>query len=316
MLPFLHDLDVEKAIHVKAPTEVVFLCGGPYSDASEPVPLSLRDAFLKINDNPPLRKRILIQAEDISKESLFFNTYDNLLDFETHLAQLVELIILFCESEGSLAELGAFSMIEEISERLFVVVREKHWSADSFVKHGPLRLIERRHSRDYIFVIDDSIIGIIGDNPAQVDKNALKEVLKDPLNVRLSRTREPSTFNRGRAGHIIKLIVGFTQEYGALTFEEIVEVLNKIGVDFSSAHVHCYLLCAIALDWIAKVSRGTKDYYVAKLSNVDAVSFQMKADAKVKDRARRRLLIREHWKSTDQPRDRAINHVVGGGICV
>jgi hypothetical protein len=106
VLPYSQDLDADK-IHVQAASDVIFLCGGPLSDLSEAVPLSLRDAFLKIIDYPLLRDRVLIQAEDITKDFLFFDYYDNILDFEADLAQIVELILLFCESEGSLAELGA-----------------------------------------------------------------------------------------------------------------------------------------------------------------------------------------------------------------
>jgi hypothetical protein len=118
VLPFSQDLDADK-IHVQAPTSVIFLCGGPISSVVEPIPLSLRDAFLKILENPVLKGRDLIQAEDITPQISFFNKYENILDFETDLAQIVELIILFCESEGSLAELGAFAMINEIALRLF-----------------------------------------------------------------------------------------------------------------------------------------------------------------------------------------------------
>lgn len=140
MLPYSEDLDAD-GIHVQAASDVVFLCGGPYSDISEPIPLSLRDAFLKISEYSPLKERVLLLAEDVTKADSFSDSYDNILEFETDLAQIVELIILFCESEGSLAEFGAFAMIDEIAKRLFVVVRQMHWKANSFVRLGPLRLI-------------------------------------------------------------------------------------------------------------------------------------------------------------------------------
>ena len=107
MLPFADDLDAEK-IHVQVPTQVIFLCGGRISSLADKTPLSLRDAFYKINDNPVLRKRDLILAEDITAQLAVFDKYKDILEFETDLAQIVELIILFCESEGSLAEFGAF----------------------------------------------------------------------------------------------------------------------------------------------------------------------------------------------------------------
>lgn len=99
MLPFADDLDADK-IHVQVPTHVIFLCGGPVSSIQETIPLSLRDAFYKILDNPVLRTRELILAEEITARLATFDKYRNILDLETDLAQIVELIILFCESEG------------------------------------------------------------------------------------------------------------------------------------------------------------------------------------------------------------------------
>lgn len=195
VLPYSQDLDADK-IHVQAASDVVFLCGGAHSDLSEAIPLSLRDAFLKILDYPPLKDRVLIQAEDITQDYSFFDYYDNILDFETDLAQIVELIILFCESEGSLAELGAFAMIDEIAQRLFVVVRQKHWNLPSFIKLGPLRRIERKYGREAIYVVEDDDVGMVGDSAARVEKNALGSLLSSPLTIRLQKPRDPTTFDQ------------------------------------------------------------------------------------------------------------------------
>ena len=172
MLPYSQDLDADR-IHVQAASDVVFLCGGPYSDISDPTPLSLRDAFIKIVDYEPFKEKILIQAEEITSGYSFFDHYDNILDFETDLAQIVELIILFSESEGSLAELGAFAMIDEIAQRLFVIVRQVHWQSHSFIRLGPLQRIERKYGREYIYVVDDDDIGMRHDTAEFINKTAL-----------------------------------------------------------------------------------------------------------------------------------------------
>src|SRR4028118_2064861 len=103
--PFVEYLDT-KNIRVQAPTDVIFLCGGPMTDLAVRKPASLRDAFLKIVDNPlDRRKRELVLAEDVNVSYLSRQAYRDLLAFETDFAQICELIILFSESEGSLAEL-------------------------------------------------------------------------------------------------------------------------------------------------------------------------------------------------------------------
>ncbi|KAA0077806.1 retron St85 family effector protein [Tardiphaga sp. P9-11] len=263
-LPFAQDLDAAK-IHVQAPSNIVFLCGGQRSDLSAPIPLSLRDAFLKILDFPIFRERELVQAEDITGKYDFFSTYEDILEFETDLAQIVELIILFCESEGSLAELGAFAVISEIATRLFVVVREKHWNEPSFIKLGPLRRLEKLYGRKSIFVINDGEVGMRGDSSAFVNKDTLKALLNSPISIRLDKPREPSTFDANRSGHVIKLVVGLIQEYGALEVDEIEELLGLLNVRKREAEINRYLLCAKAVGWLRQVSKGSSDYYVAVL---------------------------------------------------
>jgi len=305
-------LDAE-GIHVQSASDIIFLCGGQRSDISDPTPLSLRDAFLKILDNPILHRRDLVQAEDITDNISFFNKYEDILEFETDIAQIVELIILFCESEGSLAELGAFAMIEEIASRLFVVVREKHWNKYSFIKLGPLRRIEKKYGRDSIFLIDDVEVGMRGDSAEHVKKDVLKSLLSEPISLRLQKPREPSTFDASRPGHVIKLIVGLVQEYGALEVDEIVDLLRRLNVVKDTADVHRYLLCAQAVGWLKEISKGSSDYFVAVKTKIEAAIISSKESAELKNKQRRRFSIREHWKAHDEQRFKAISQVITGG---
>jgi hypothetical protein len=312
ILPFADDLD-SKRIHVQAASNIIFLCGGRYSKVSDPTPLSIRDALLKIVANNPIPSdRTVILAEEITSEISLYSKYDDILEFETDIAQIVELIILFCESEGTLSELGAFAMIHEIASRLFVIVRQKHWDEDSFIKLGPLRRIEKKYSRDAIFVIEDDDIGMRGDSAALVDKSALKDLLTEPIALQLTRPNGPSTFNRESAGHLIKLIVGLIQEYGALLLDEIVELLAVLAITKTPRDVERYLFCAQAAGWLKKVSKGSNDYYAAAVTKLDAAIIHSKEDAEVKNKQRRRALIREHWVKHDAERNKAIKQVLSG----
>lgn len=309
MLPYAGDLDGKK-IHVQAPSAVLFLCGGQYSNISAPIPLSLRDAFLKISDNPATRGKLIVQAEDIKFADVFAEHYNDFLQFETDLAQITELILLFCESEGSFTELGAFAMVEEIASRLLVVVRDKYWSSDSFIKHGPLRQLENHYGEKSVYVLDDIDIGMRGNSAADVKIDVLRDRLQDPIVKRL-RNREATTFDLNRPGHIIKLIVGLIQEYGALTIDEILDLITIFGVSPKKSTVSGYLLCAETVNWIVKKRKGYTTFYIA--ANLpDAATLIFKEDAQIRVKTRRRILIREHWTKTDQNRHRAIQEVFGG----
>jgi hypothetical protein len=92
-----------KSIRVHAPAPAIFLCGGPV-DAKVAAPPSLRDAFMRIHHTAPFSRYLTILAEDLNA---FFpeGEYKDILKFETDIAQICDLIILFSESYGSAAEL-------------------------------------------------------------------------------------------------------------------------------------------------------------------------------------------------------------------
>lgn len=301
MLPFVEELDPER-IHVQEPFVVVLLCGGRCSDLNEPPPLSLRDAFYKAIDNPVMNEGEWLRPEDITAAFDFFTSYSDILIFETDLAQIVKLIVLFCESDGSAAELGAFTTVGEILNRLFVIVREYHWEQNSFIKLGPLRRIENKVGRKAIQVLVDEEVGIIGGRIDTVDKKMLVDLLQEPLGSRLAELAEPSTFDQSQAGHVIKLIVGLIQEYGALTFVEIEFILRVLNVKRTKEDLIGYLLCAQAVRWLKRVSRGADDYFVQNAKGIDAATFHLKESVREKNKTRRRAKIREHWKEKDARR--------------
>ena len=309
MLLFAEDLDGAK-IHVQAPTQIVMLCGGQCSSLSSTTPLSIRDAFLKISSNPALGNAVLVMAEDLNVASIFDEHYKDLLAFETHLAQITELILLFCESEGSVAELGAFSMVPEIAARLLVIVRDKYWPAESFVTLGPLRFLKNEH-KNSVYILSDADIDLVGRSASSINITALEQILRDPLRLRLEHVRDSTTFAPERSGHVIKLIVGLIQEYGALNREEISELLTCLEVTVSDSLIHGYLLCAQAAEWVLKKTKGFTDYYYAK--NVkDAATITLKESAKERNKSRRRALIREYWKTHDNVRFTDIARVFDG----
>lgn len=311
MLPLVEDLDVT-TLHVQAPTEIVFVCGGPFTPSSEvpdTAPKSMRDAFLRVADHPALGARTIVLAENFTKLAVFSARYKDILEFETDLAQITELIILFCESPGSFAELGSFASIEEIAKRLLVILRDCFVNANSFITLGPVTNLRNNHQHS-VFIVEDDVVGIVNDSHAAIDLNALMAAMDQPLRLRLEKTKDPTTFDAARAGHIIKLVVGLIQEYGALKAAEIEDVLKRLGVLVSTERLSAFLLCAITVGWVTSEQKGFDEFFVA-LTGDDAVNFTLPATAKVKNRQRRRLLIRDHWEKTDPARFRAISKNAG-----
>lgn len=114
---------------------VVFICGKDKSDLT-----SFRYKVSSILEEHT--KYQLAYPEDLFEDLLEGQAANSLLSLEAHLADAVDLIILIPESPGSFAELGAFSMIQELSQKMLVLRQGRYKSDKSFINHGPIRLVK------------------------------------------------------------------------------------------------------------------------------------------------------------------------------
>ncbi|MEI9965840.1 MAG: retron St85 family effector protein [Caulobacteraceae bacterium] len=187
-------------LHVHAPTTVVLLCGGKI-ELTAPKPVSLRDAFERVRHSPPLALIEFRRAEEIDLYRPR-QIYTNWVDFESHLAQLCQLVLLFCESEGSIAELGTFVAIDEIARKLFVVVdKEIYDRADSYVILGPVQLLSERYHTTYIYVLDLNGLNIKSiEDVRDIDLVEFRDRIAEELPPAVASHREPRTFDAGERG--------------------------------------------------------------------------------------------------------------------
>jgi hypothetical protein len=296
------------SLRVHAPSSVVFLCGGAI-DPKLSTPVVLRDAFLRVAKiSAP--KYTIILAED-AKPLVADAGYDNLLRFESDIAQVVGQILLFVESAGSLAELGAFAALETVSPRLLVVLDEFHYNQGSFVKQGPLRYLEIKEGEESIIALDRMHVGIDADGKITgLNMSNFASAVLPALDKRLSKLPKFEKFDVENAGHAILLIVGLCQELGAITQSEIREFLKSFGV--KDLRFNNFVYCAELLQWIRKVRKGNNIYYVAQISEA-ALDYQFNKNVTSRDKIRWRADIREHWQKLDTARFNAIRDVTTAG---
>jgi hypothetical protein len=79
--------------------------------------------------------------EGLFDDLLEKKTYD-LLALEEILAQSVDAIVIFPESPGSFAELGAFSGNESLRQKTICVCEEAYKTALSFINVGPIKILK------------------------------------------------------------------------------------------------------------------------------------------------------------------------------
>ncbi|NUR44633.1 MAG: hypothetical protein HOP91_00530 [Sphingomonas sp.] len=300
---FINAWDVD-SIFVFAPIPVVLLCGGEMTEIGAMPPRSLRDAFYKIIEKPYLKGAELIRAEDTPFHRIQAAHYADLLRFEMELAQLCDVILLFCESIGSVSEFSSFIMDEEINRKLLVVMRHDHYYDASFLREGPTKRLTSIDP-EAVYLIDDTDIGITRNSVENIDISKLGERLRAPIKRALERGREHRTLDTKRPGHVIKLATGLVQEFGALTLPELCELLGAAHIEVTSDDLAGYMLCGVAAGWIEERRKGSRDFYFAK-SMKSAVSLKFKPESHLGDGIRRRYELREHWKENDPDRHRGI----------
>lgn len=304
-IPDLPELITTRTLKVHAPSLVVFICGGLCGKPNEK-PKSLRDAFLRIHDRTPMAKHKFVLAEEVE---VYFpkGAYQELLRFEADIAQLAELLMLFSESAGSLAELGAFVMDDEVAPRMMVVIDDDNFQKDSFIKLGPLYSLTLHYGEESVCVLGLQDLNLKNvSNVDEIDLDKFRDSLEAPLKTRLARKREPRSFDSARHGHITKLITGLIQHYSALTLEEISVLLFCLGVSRTEIQIKQHLQCAEIFGWIIEQKRGLVTYYAA-IASKSALHFEFAADARLLDRARWRADIREYWREREPARFKTIS---------
>lgn len=278
-----------------------------------PQPTSLRDALMRVSHNTVLAKHEVRRAEDMEFGYLK-GEYQELLRFESDIAQLSELILLFSESAGSLAELGAFVMDEEVAPRMLVVVDHINYKSQSFIKNGPIYSLEFAYGDEAVCVIDLTVIGGHKiDDVRAVDLEAFRRAIDSALRIRLARRSEPRTFDPSKNGHITKLITGFIQHYSSLTLDEIEVLLYCIGVPRSAIDIRRHMMCAEFYGWIEIRKRGLHTFYSAVAQRV-ALHFQFSSNSNKTDRRRLRADILKYWSENDLERFECITSAAARSI--
>lgn len=138
---FISNVIVSEA-RVRSYAGFVFLCGGKINSTTAPF-LSVRHRLhyeLTSGQSSDVAARIRL-AEDI-KDWYQNGVYRDLVTFESDLAALASVIVLIVESPGAIAELGVFTVVPQISEKLVIVIEEGHFDSDSYIKHGPVKKFE------------------------------------------------------------------------------------------------------------------------------------------------------------------------------
>ena len=273
----------------------VFLCGGP--TASNGPEISARDHFYRylLANAPQIERRVKL-AETIN--SWFdHDTFGDLLELEEYLADVSDLIVIFVESPGSIAELGAFAGSEALRPRTLAVLNSTYSSNQSFISDGPIRRLGG---------VDGGMVHYYQWNPddiADPDNGlAFYDLDRDLCQILRERARSATREKRvvlGSHGHVMLLIADLVDMIGITFSTEIIECLTAWGHVIDQKQLRKYLSLLEHLKLLKSARNSNQTYYLIKRS------YGFIKWASVRDRERVKTAIRESLSPSHVQRRRA-----------
>lgn len=174
----------------------IWILGGPcnHTPDKSTTSASLRDAFWKNSIHKHLANSWI---QDLDRPENYpdwwaFSGYDDLLEFERDACYLARAIVLFAESPGSLAELGALAIDDSIIQQLIVVVQSRYLAEShrqSFLTLGPLKRVEKRTQR---CVIGTDLENHLPDDDFDIIIDFIENCLPRQKNSTVLRTDNPT----------------------------------------------------------------------------------------------------------------------------
>lgn len=295
---FIENLQAD-GTHVYSPSPFVLLCGGERTDITEIRSKSLRDAFLKSQFHASIKNGEVRQIEDIREYFDKDSPFEELVSFESDIAQLSDLVLLFSESPGSFTELGVFASHKEIAKKTLVVIQRKYLERDSFISKGPIAYF-RSISEKSVFSLTDSSINLRGNQYHTVQPDKLLSLLAHPVEQRLEESRESKTLRRSSFSHRCRLYVAFLREFHVLKDDELFQLFSAFGINLSLSKLDRIAFCCKCVDWSRTTRLGFDRLHFALNVPKEAAKFSL--SGKFSDRVKRRLEIRDFWARNDPNR--------------
>lgn len=187
MIQRLKDIELKKVAemirdHVFVPTysnkNSIFLCGASVSDKT-----TGRHKMAEILKD--YNRYELLYPEDLFDDLMAGQGQHSLLILEKILADSVDAIILFPESPGSFAELGAFASNEHLANKLICLGQKKYEKKKSFINYGPVRNIKDSKT--------GKIFNIVY---SELDSPDFKKKIYRKINTAISNIKKTSPINK------------------------------------------------------------------------------------------------------------------------
>jgi hypothetical protein len=284
---------------VTSTPQLVFLCGGVTANSRASPLRSARDYFYRYitAQAPNLAQRVRL-AEEIN-DWFDQDTFPDLLELEIYLADLSDLTILFVESAGSIAELGAFAASEFLRPKTLAILNSTHPPNRSFIADGPVRRIKREDEnlvRYYEWNTDNI------EDPANLDvfEDMSKELVQYTVDRAATKPKE-KILDSTSHGHKMLLIADLVDLIGITTATEIMECFSLWELKLDKKVVQRYLSLLEHLKLIQTKLYSDQTYFLSSSTSA-LIRYDFKPGTTVRDRGRIKTIIRTALSASDQRR--------------
>jgi len=310
---WISSIDLTNSRIVRFPS-LIFLCGGPISK-NETEFKSCRDIFyqhIKTTSICSFREKVIL-AEDIFR---YFehSKYQDLINFEKDLAELSSLTVLFSESPGSIAELGSFSVLPKIQDRLLVVMHENDAHTESFIWRGPALYLKNIAEENR----KENPVNIFNWRKLDNDDDILKisdfsdvEALSESIEKVLAAFPKTTAFNKSQTGHIMLLVLDLLNIMHLANIEEILDAVSLLGIQYKHQTVEQHISLLLSLGYIVRKPYQNNVYYLAS-QHKPWLSWAYKKGTMIRDRDRWRHLFIEHYSRNQMQKHRALKSYMKG----
>jgi hypothetical protein len=280
---FITTVDPDRATVVSFPEFIAIFGGAISPKKNKSKPKSKREAFYRwILEHRKELIELLLLPENYDDWSNF-DTYSDLLLFEMDLGYLTSAVLVFLESPGSIAELGAFSQIPSLSERLIVVVTDNHHPQKSFISLGPIRSIkETKKHLNSVCVIPEAKPELLATHVP---------VIVDMLDQKRQRTKAQEGFKSDNIQHQILLILDLINLFLVIQKTELQQLVTHFGEPIKLPRLSQIIFMLEKVGLIACKHYGKNEYYLPKKFKKVYVDYTAKAGASSFKRGKTKTLI-------------------------
>lgn len=279
-------------------SHIVLLCGGPvplkeHADAPDPPISSLRHAITA--SHPSFEIFRPEEITDWHADGLF----KNLMSFEQELAGICSLIVVILESAGSIAELGAFSQLSDLSSKMIAIKShdfETEKNVISFINLGILRFLrEGKESavRTYPWSISP---------PFSIETTTLQDVVTD-IEATVAELPKSASFNSSLSTHKAALLCELVSLFAAVKESEFLAYFEHLAVGITRDELRRKLFLLKRFRLLQEKTYSDATFYVAGQYPFHHLRLGSKDDARI-DAARISTECLNFYKSDNKQRHR------------